>query len=166
LGRDQALAELARRYFTGHGPATVHDFAWWSGLSLADARSGVTMVSHDLVSRDVAGRQYWASTIAPRTRPTSHAYLLPAFDEYTVAYRDRSALIGIADARHAGADDIFQPTIVVNGRVVGTWTRQIDQGSVAFGLKPFTRLGPTARRAVAAAARRYAAFLRLRTDAT
>jgi hypothetical protein len=166
LARDEALAELARRYFTSHGPATVHDFAWWSGLLLSDAADGLAMASGALVSMDLAGRKYWTAPSAPPGGASPRAFLLPAFDEYTVAYRDRAAVLEPAHARQAESMGILRPAIVVNGRVVGTWTRTLGKRSVAVNVSPFTRLGSRARRAVAAAARRYAAFLERRADAS
>jgi hypothetical protein len=164
--RDEALAELARRYFTSHGPATVHDFAWWSGLLLSDAADGLAMASGALVSVDLTDRKYWTAPSAPPGGSSPRAFLLPAFDEYTVAYRDRAAVLEPAHARHADGMDVLRPAIVVNGRVVGTWARALGKGSVEVGVSPFTRLGTTARRAAAAAARRYAAFLERGTDAS
>jgi hypothetical protein len=165
MARDEALAELARRYFTSHGPATVHDFAWWSGLLLSDAADGLKMAGGALTSLDAAGREYWVSASTPLSDSSPRAFLLPAFDEYTVAYRDRGAVVEPAHAPHVEGMDLLRPAIVVNGRVVGTWTRTLGNGAVAVDLTPFTNLGTTARRAVTAAARRYAAFLELSPDA-
>ena len=164
--RDEALAELARRYFTSRGPATVHDFAWWSGLLLSDAAAGLNMVRKELDSFALADRTYWTSPSAPSDGVYRRAFLLPAYDEYTVAYRDRGTLVDPADAPLAAGMDILRPAIVVNGRVAGTWNRTLGKQSVAFEWRPFSRLGATARRAVTAAAGRYAAFLGLRADAT
>jgi len=166
MARDEALAELARRYFTSHGPATVHDFAWWSGLLLSDAADGLAMASGALVSGELAGRKYWSAPSAPLGDSSPRAFLLPAFDEYTVAYRYRAVMVGPAHARHAEGMDVLQPAIVVNGRVVGTWARTLGKSSVEVDGSPFTRLGPTARRAVAAAVRRYAGFLERSADAS
>jgi hypothetical protein len=166
MARDEALAELARRYFASHGPATVYDFAWWSGLLLSDAVDGLAMASEELVSFHLADRTYWAS---PSTRPDSsspRALLLPAFDEYTVAYRDRGAVVQSAHVRHAQGMTLLRPSILVNGRVAGSWARTLAKGSVRFELSPFTPLGTPARRAVTSAAKRYAAFLELSADAS
>ena len=111
LSREDAVIELARRYFQSHGPATEHDFAWWSGLTIADARRGMSEV---------------ADTVTPRARkfvPTCH--LLPAYDEYVVAYRDRSAI----SQRLAGAINerggMLSPVIEIDGQIVGTWRRVV-----------------------------------------
>jgi hypothetical protein len=164
LARDEALAELARRYFTSHGPATVRDFAWWSGLLLTDAADGAAMAREHLVSFELAGRTYWASPVPPANGGARRAYLLPAFDEYTVGYRSREMVLDPAHARRVKGVDILRPAIVVSGRVAGTWTRTAARDSVKVALYPFTRLGTTARHAVLAATRRYAAFLGRRAD--
>jgi hypothetical protein len=166
LARDEALAELARRYFTSHGPATVHDFAWWSGLPLSDAADGLSLAGGALTSVRSADREYWLSASTTASGSSPRAFLLPAFDEYTVAYRDRGAVVGAAHARRVEGMSLLRPVIVVNGRVAGTWARRLGKGSVELDLRPFTRPGPTARRAVTAAARRYAAFLELSADAS
>ncbi len=165
LAREEALAELARRYFTSHGPATVHDFAWWSGLLLSDAAAGLARAREALVPVDPAGQKYWTAPSTPPDGSSPRAFLLPAFDEYTVAYRHRGALVAPAHVAHVEGMDVLRPAIVVNGRVVGTWTRTLGKGSVGVDVSPFGGLGTTARRAVAAAARRYASFLERSADA-
>jgi hypothetical protein len=156
LDRDEALAELARRYFTSHGPATVQDFIWWSGLPAADARRAVEAVG-------AAAPHLASGTAAPRTsaRRTSqrpHAVLLPPYDEYTVAYRDRSAAL---DPAHAAAakNGIFRPTVLLDGRIVGTWTRRLSRDAVDIALKPFAPLTGARARSVVAAAARYGRFI-------
>jgi hypothetical protein len=148
LDRDEALAELARRYFTSHTPATLQDFTWWSGLSAADARRGVEIGRTDRLpsahSRGPAG--------------TRSCLLLPPYDEYTVAYRDRSAAL---DPKHVAAarNGIFWPTIVLDGRIAGTWKRRLDRDRVAIALQTFAKLSGASARLVAREAARYGRFL-------
>jgi hypothetical protein len=156
LDRDDALAELARRYFTSHAPATLQDFTWWSGLSPADARRAVAAAGASVL-------HLAACTTAPRTsaRRTSHgphAVLLPPYDEYTVAYRDRSAAL---DPKHAAAarNGIFSPTIVLDGRIKGLWTRRLEKEAVSIALKPFAPLTGASVRHVASEAARYGRFV-------
>jgi Winged helix DNA-binding domain len=160
LDRDEALAELARRYFTSHGPATLQDFTWWSGLAVADARSGVAMAGIDLGrTRRSAATEFTPRTAAPRTaHHAPHVVLLPPYDEYTVAYKDRSAAL---DPKHAAAtrNGIFSPTIVIDGRIAGTWTSRPTASAVTISLQPLTRLTPVQSHAIAAAAARYGRFL-------
>ena len=155
LNRDEALAELAHRYFTSHGPATLEDFIWWSGLSAADARTGV-----ELSGRARRSASTMRSGSAPPLTKTKspHVVLLPPYDEYTVAYRDRSAALDPAHAAEA-RNGIFRPTIVVDGRIAGTWTRRLERDAVTIALKPFTALTGAPARRVAAAAARYGRFL-------
>jgi hypothetical protein len=163
LPREEALAELARRYFTSRGPATVRDFAWWSGLTNADAAAGVRAVKEHLSHEVIGGRDYWFSSSATDAESDSWgAHLLPAYDEYTVAYRDRSAVLDPSHARRPDAGNgIFSPTLVVGGQVLGTWKRRLKKGSVEITLNPFTPLKKDDRQAVNTAAQRYGAFLGL-----
>lgn len=165
LEREEALAELAGRYFTSHGPATLPDFTWWSGLTTADAKAGIELAGPRLEREVLDGRAYWsaaATSDAGRTRhPKSPAaYLLPPFDEYLVAYRDRSAVLDAARGL-ISRNGIFYPTIVLDGRVAGTWKRVFKKGSAVITLSPFAPLGKKERHAVAEAAERYGAFLGL-----
>jgi len=166
LERDEALAELAKRYFTSHGPATVHDFAWWSGLTAGDARGGLEMVKSEFVQEVVDGKTHWLSpsTLAAKyaepTKPTAH--LLPAFDEYTVAYKDRSAILDPAHAEAARIDvrgSVLNPSIEVDGQIVGTWKRVFEKGSVVIKAQPFGSPADIKNELVAEAAGRYGQFL-------
>lgn len=160
LSRDEALAELAGRYFTSHGPATVQDFTWWSGLTVADAQKGIEAAGSRLKSEAIDGQTYWFSAEAPAAKPSSSAaYLLPPYDEYTIAYKDRSAVLDAPKSRLVSSNGIFWPTIVLDGRVAGTWKREIRRGSVFITLSPFAPLEKKERQTVAAAAERYGAFL-------
>ena len=161
LARDEALAELARRYFTSHGPATVEDFVWWSGLLTADAKAGLEMSKPHLTQAVVAGRVYWmAASPAAAGRAASRALLLPPYDEYTVAYKDRSAVLDPAYAKLTlSGYGIFSPIVVIDGQVVGTWKRAFKKGGLVITASPFAQLGAAATRALAAAANRYGKFL-------
>ncbi len=159
--REDALAELAARYFSSHGPALAHDFAWWSGLTIADVRVGLEGASPRLLSQTIDGRTYWFAT-SHRAAPTQStgAHLLPAFDEYTVAYRDRDAVLNPANAKRVNAGGgIFRPIVVIDGQVVGTWKRTFKAGSVAVSLTPFARLTKAQWHAVEVAAERYGRFV-------
>lgn len=164
LARDEALGELARRYFTSHGPATVHDFAWWSGLTVTDARAAIELATSQLVRDDVGGRTHWrgASSASPASSAAYSAHLLPPWDEFTVAYRDRDAVLDPAHSRRVNAGGgVLKPVVVVRARVVGSWQRTLRKGGVVVKSTPFARLAPDETRAVAAAAERYGRFLGL-----
>jgi hypothetical protein len=167
LDRDAALAELVVRYFNGHGPATLDDFVWWSGLKVSDAKAGLSMVSAQLESLTVNDRLYWMQPGTPRLgkRPP-FVYLLPGFDEYLLGYRDRTAAL---DPLHAqkiqpGSNGMFSSTMVVNGKVTGTWRRVLAKKSVKIRTNLFRSLTSGETRGLEEAVRRYCAFLGLERD--
>ena len=124
LTRDEALAELTWRYFSSHGPALVQDCGWWSGLSLRDVRQGLEMNRSRLECQTIDGRAYWFRPDAMPTMP-ERVYLLPNFDEYTVAYRYRDDYYD-AELNRTGnprLDVPFRNSIIAGGRVVGWWSR-------------------------------------------
>ena len=141
LSRDQALAELTRRYFTSHGPAQLRDFAWWSGLTVTDARAGLEMVAPTLAREIVDGRTYWFSSSTRTMRSQSHtAAVLPMYDEYLIAYKDRSAALNPARWNPFAARDSYMAPIVVNGKVIGGWKRALKKNRLEISLMPFVRL--------------------------
>jgi Winged helix DNA-binding domain len=161
MARDESLAEIAKRYFTGHGPATLQDFAWWSGLTTADATAGLEMAKRFLAQETINGQTYWLASSTPATKDSSPtAYLLPAYDEYTVAYKDRSAVLNPTYTKQANSGNgILYPTIVVDGQVVGTWKRTLKIDSLTVTPSPFAKLKLAETRAIADAANRYGKFL-------
>jgi hypothetical protein len=164
LSRDESLAELAKRYFTGHGPATIQDFRWWTGLPAADARTGLEMVAAQLTHEEFDGQTYWfSSSLSPAKTILPAVYLLPGFDEYLLGYRDRRAVLDPAHATKVvpGGNGMFKPLIVIDGRVVGTWQRTLRKTKVLVTLAPFESLSPTKMEAVAAATEPYGRFLGL-----
>jgi hypothetical protein len=158
--RDESLAELARRYFMSHGPATVQDFAWWSGLTMADAALALEMVAKELAAATVDDQTYWQAPDVGTTRAARGCHLLPAYDEYTVAYQDRSAIMtSKVAARADSGHGIFFPPLVIDGQVAGTWSRVLKKDAVAITCRLFAPLDRRQQQALAAAARRYAKFL-------
>jgi hypothetical protein len=156
IRQDEALARLAERYFRSHGPATLPDFAWWSGLPLREAKRAVE-IAGTAVSREAV----LAAPAAPR-RPSRSAgngvvsWLLPNFDEYLVAYKDRSAVFG-----HHSADppSTLGFTVIVDGLAIGAWSIRRRSASVSIGVVPWTRLTRRHLNGIRAAAERYSAFL-------
>lgn len=163
LERDEALAELALRYFRSRGPATVQDFAKWSGLTVADGSAGLEAVKAQLRHEQVGGQTHWSSISEPITKDGSPiAYLLSVYDEYISGYKDRSAMI---DEKHAARlwalGNALTYIVVVDGQVVGTWKRTLRRDRVLIETNIFTQLAKDAQRAVVAAAHRYGEFLGL-----
>ncbi|GAB3914724.1 winged helix DNA-binding domain-containing protein [Larkinella knui] len=162
LLRDEALAEWTRRYFTSHGPATLADFSWWSGLTLTDAKAGMEMVKGGFVSEVIEGQTYWMPASLPTTSATT-AYLLPVYDEYLVAYKDRSAPLGGLNPEQiaASGNGIFSPVIVIDGRVAGTWRRTLKKNAVLLETTLFHSLSAAQNQALLDAQDRYRRFLGL-----
>jgi hypothetical protein len=158
LPREEALAELTRRYFTGHGPATVRDFVWWSGLTMADARAGLAMCDTHLTREEIDGSAYWFSaTSQPVAKPYERANLLPTFDEFLVGYA------GFGASRTEGWNisevGAFAAMIVLRGRIVGSWRRTFKGRTIVMELTPFAPLAGAEYEAVTAAADRYGEFV-------
>lgn len=163
LSRDEALSRLALRYFTGHGPATVQDLAWWSGLTVRDAQRGVASVASRLQQIDIDGKAYWSAPDVALVADAGAPQLLAPFDEYLVGYRDRSAAVESTRTRDViGINGLVNPGIVIGGKVVGTWKRTLGKDVVNIGLVPFRALKKTELAAINRAAKRYAAFLGLK----
>jgi hypothetical protein len=163
LRQEEAAAELARRYFVSHGPATVKDFMWWSGLAAADARAGHSAVAAELVELVVDGSSYWSAPPSKKTKPDAAgtAYLLAAYDEGLLSYRDNRpglAAYGPQIMRDNGC------AVVIDGRVVGTWRRSVTRDRVAIEATPFDTFSRRQARAIDEAAERYGRFLGLPID--
>jgi hypothetical protein len=121
--REEALKELAGRYFTSHGPASLRDFAGWGHMTIADARLGIDLAGSMLAAEEVDGIRYWFD---PDISPAASAtYLLPGFDEYILGYKDRSAVLRpeFSNRIVPGNNGMFLPTLIIYGQVIGTWKR-------------------------------------------
>lgn len=142
LSREEALAELAKRYFTSHGPATLKDFCWWSGLTGKDAKLGIALAQPPLASISVGAHRYWLAETVAQVHPfAEQIHFLPAFDEFTVSYCERSASLNPEIARQViTSNGIFKPIIVVDGQVVGLWKRTIKPKNVVVELTFFYSL--------------------------
>jgi hypothetical protein len=158
IDRDEALATLARRYFASHGPATLRDFSWWSGLTMGDVRRARDIVGDELEAIAIDGTEYVAGpSRVPRAARAPVAHLLPCFDELTVAYVDRRAVAGPAapTGEHPGA--LLVDLVIVDGVRVGTWRR--GPGAAKPPEVALTRrLTAAERRAVETAVTRYRRF--------
>jgi hypothetical protein len=161
LPYDEALAELTKRYFTGHGPALLEDFAWWSGLTKTQARTGLEMVKSGLTRETVGDRDYWLAPHPPLVKETSPtAHLLPNYDEYLLSYRDTRPVLDPAHAHMIETGNpIFGHFLVIDGRMAGVWRRDLRKDVVTITLKRFAPLSEAQEEAVHAAAERYGPFM-------
>ena len=165
LDRPDAIAELVKRYFTSHGPATIRDFVWWSGLTVKDAELGLEAAKPKLHKQTIDGHDYFASAPSAAARPVKGctALLLPNFDEYLIAYKDRGAVVDSARAANivARSNGAFPHHLVIDGRLAGSWRRTINGNAVLIEVAPYNKLTPVQSRAVMSAADCYGEFLGL-----
>lgn len=166
FSREEALAELARRYFTSHGPATIQDFIWWSGLPVKDAKNGLEMIKSDFSSEKVGQQIRWFSNpiLQMESIPES-AHLLPAYDEFIISYRDRSAsILPEYNKKAISENGLFRPIVVVNGQVNGTWKRTSKKDKVLIEVDYFKIIEQLPENDIKNASERYGQFLNLKPE--
>jgi hypothetical protein len=163
LHREEALAKLAHTYFSSHCPATLKDFTWWSGLSITDARNALEMVQSDFISEKIGAETYWLTnsfSIPKKNLPLVH--LLPAFDEFIISYKDRTASLLLEHHKKTISDNgLFRPVIVVNGQVTGLWKRTIKKDKVIVETDFFYPHDKAMQKLIREAAESFAGFLDL-----
>ncbi len=175
LERDEALAELTRRYFRSHGPAQIRDLGWWSGLTAADIKRGLAAVGTDLEHQAIDGKDYWFDPrCAADRKPPLTAHLLPNFDEFTVAYRDRDAVIHpdlrfdpsfFAYYREAAPQGgILSNVVTIGGLVRGSWRRRLASKVVEVEVRLLAPLDAAEMAGVERAAQRLGRFLERPAD--
>lgn len=160
--REEALAELAGRYFRSHSPARLEDFAWWSGLPLREARQATGLIASRLVADRFADERFFIDESyrdrQPDTQETCH--LLPAYDEYLIGYKDRSDVLDPKHQPHAfNRYGLFHPVVLYNGRIIGNWKKSVRKGQLAVETSFFEPAPPQLRKACEAAAGRLGDFL-------
>ena len=158
LEKDEALGELALRYFRSHGPATIEDFMWWAGLTKADATIGLALIEPELEKEIVEDRPYWfyPSGKLPKIN-SSTAYLLPTYDEYGIAYKDRSAIVDAYDYKKIGGP--FTSAIIMNGKVIGIWRRTLKKDTALIETKPFSSFSKAQVSAIGSVTKKYSKFI-------
>ena len=164
LTREEALVELTRRYFARRGPATLYDFTWWSGLTMADARNGIEALKSQFVSEVIDGNTYWFdNSVSPVKEKSPTAHLLPNYDEYFIGFKDRSAIGEVAKQAGINSDDpsFLAHVIILDGQLVGGWKRTVQKDAVQIQLMLITDLTKVQRNAVERAASQYSKFLQL-----
>jgi hypothetical protein len=169
LSREEALGQWTLRYFLGHGPAQARDFAWWSGLTLREAQRGIELAKRSLLRETIDGKTYWRSPGGDGQEPDGDrpgagggALLLSIYDEYTIAYRDRSAL---GDGRHLerliSMGNALTSVLILDGIIAGTWKRVLARARVELTVSPFHTPRKAEKEAIRAAASAYGQFLGL-----
>ncbi|MDD5704239.1 MAG: crosslink repair DNA glycosylase YcaQ family protein, partial [Dehalococcoidales bacterium] len=160
LSREQALAKLAFKYFSSHGPARVEDFSWWSGLAVKDARVALDHVRADLQTMTRNDIIYWYSTNIKQIIPKPPAaLLLSIYDEYTIAYKDRSDISSVREIeRMISMGNALTAVIILNGKVAGSWRKSLKKNTIKIKLSPFRKLTEDEQEALMAEIARYSRF--------
>jgi hypothetical protein len=156
--RDEALSVLAERYFISRGPATVADFAWWSGLSLTDAKKGLNTVEASLEKEKINDAIYYFKSPGNIVSLTPAVFALPAFDEYLISYKNRIAVLH-SNKKNISVNGIFWPVIIADGKVAGMWSRKIVNDNLHVKTEYFTKPAPTIKNELIKSFSAYANFL-------
>jgi hypothetical protein len=166
LAKEEALASLAKTYFSSRCPATLQDFTWWSGLTSQDARQALDLVKANFVPETIANQTYWLSPACAKDAFSSQEtlYLLPAYDEFLISYQERGASLQQANNPHMISENgIFRPVIALDGQVLGIWKRRLAQNKVVVEIELFKPANQTLLHKIEAAAARFSHFLGLET---
>lgn len=164
FSREEALAEFALRYFVSRNPATLQDFVWWSGLKVTDARIGLEAIKHRFTKEVFFDNEYWIDSNSElnKTDMQNEVYLLPGFDEYLIAYKDRSASLNKKYmSRINSGGGMLSPTIVINGSVVGTWQRKFVKEKAEIHVQPFSEFTETELQAILFTAQQFGQFIEI-----
>lgn len=162
LTHEESLAEIALRYFKSRGPATITDFIWWTGLTASAARQALELAKSQLTSFTFSEKTYWLS---PDTKTPAivkdEMHLLPPFDEYLIAYSDRSLMLGDYTLKEVVpfSNGIFFPVIMEAGKLLGTWKRTLQKKTVDVELKPLRPLTKAQEKKTDALVKKYTKFL-------
>lgn len=161
LKRDEAAAELARRYFTSHGPATLTDFVWWSGLPVKECRHAIEDIKSSFVAETFDNETYWLSPETVFTEiDKNRIFLLPAFDEYLISYKNRTAMLTFENhIKTVSNNGVFRPIIVQNGQVIGIWKRTLKNDNVILETEYFGSPDKTTKIKVTETFEKYLRFL-------
>ena len=169
LPRDEALAELARRFFAGHGPATARDFAVWATLTLTEARAAIEAAGQELRAEDVDGLRFWAPSTGPGSAgervsaPRSpFVHLVQGYDEIVMGYTETKSLLARPGSPWEPATPpVFRLVVLLDGGVAGFWRRSAKRDRVIVEVAPLEPFSGPAVTALEAEAARYGAFLGL-----
>ena len=161
LKRDEAAVELARRYFTSHGPATLPDFAWWSGLPVKECRQAIGAIKADFMAEIVDGETYFFHPdLSVLNAENKAIYLLPAYDEFIISYKNRAATLTYENHLKAVSNNgFFRPVIIHNGQVIGVWKRSIKKNNAILETEYFGSPGKTIQKQVEKEFEKYVQFL-------
>lgn len=164
---DEALAELTKRYFNSRGPATLKDFATWSGLSLAQVKKGLAIVVNDFNHIKIDNTNYYFPSmpsnkiLSNEISSKQNIHLLPIYDEYIMGYKDRSFYFNSKFKINSPSSHTFDNTIIIDGQIAGTWRRMIQKKSIELEYNLFKALNEADKKKFLFAVAQYSKFLEM-----
>lgn len=164
LHKEEALAQLAGRYFRSHSPASLNDFTWWSGLTISEARQAIGLIERELIADRFAEQKLYVHESYKDT-PASQEdalHLLPSFDEYLISYKDRTTVL--QPEHHPKAFNnfgTFYPVILHKGMIVGNWSKSVKKGALTVETSFFAPKTRISHKQLKEAADRYLNFLEI-----
>jgi DNA glycosylase AlkZ-like len=166
FSREESLSKLAAIYFNSHGPATLKDFSWWSGLTLTDSKLALEAIKSGLTSIQNESQTYWFSkSLKIKNEQKDKVFLLPTFDEFIVSYTDRSAvLISEKHKTIVSNNGLFRAILVFNGKVIGTWKRTIKKDKAAIEFDFFEKPGKEVKELTIKEAEKFGKFIGKETE--
>jgi hypothetical protein len=163
--RKEALGILALKYFKSHGPATLKDFGWWSGLTAADMKISLEMAGDELESIEIDSARYWLGRGQQPGDPPLQAWLIPAFDEIIISYTDRSAIIsGDSHSKAVSSNGIFRPVVIIENQVAGLWRTVKSKKGIIVEISSFRSLNRSDKILINNAAESYSNFTGSQTE--
>ncbi len=159
--REEAMATVVERYVRSHGPVTEKDVAGWIAGTLSFVREALALLGDRVAREDVGGQTWLTHVDAAAAPPRPDVHLLPQWDELLLGYKSREVSL---PARHLervvpGRNMQFQPTVVVDGEVVGTWRRRQTPAVTQLDVDLFDPASPARWAAIERAAAAYGRFL-------
>lgn len=161
LTHDEALNEISKRYFYSHGPATLKDFVWWSGLTVKEAQTGLKSIESKLNKHEIGNKIYWSKIGRKwKDQALANVKIIPQYDDYLLAYQDRGASIDETTKKLLQPKyGRFNQVILVNGTVTGTWKREIRGNKVSYKLNHFRSLNQQEKEALLSEINGYSLFI-------
>ena len=160
LKKDEAFAEIAERYFLTRGPATLEDFAWWTGLNRTSALRCLEIIDNRLnkISIGTVTYYYPINELPVKNIKNDKICLLPGFDEYLVSYKDRTMLLE-PEMLRAHFHGLVTPKVLIHGRIGGVWKREMNRHSVSVRINWFHAQPESVRKKTSAAIQSYSKFI-------
>lgn len=159
FNKDESLYKLAYKYFQSHGPATLQDFIWWSGLTATECRRAVDLIKDDFIFEVIGEQVYIFHRASVPTKEVNLINLLPAFDEFIVSYKDRKETLHIDHHKKIiTSPGIFQPSISKDGKTIGSW-RKLPKKEISISTEHFYSCSKSTEKLINKASERFKIYL-------